>query len=740
VQRRFVPLRQEVFSRPFWRALWRHYGWPLLLYTALSIALTWPVAASFTSQIPGTTNDAHNGLWVMWHVKEALQGRFPLFTLPLLYYPHGATLLTHVPGPLTGFLALPFWLWGAEAAHNGAVLVSFGLTGFFTYLLARTLDLGRGPAFVAGLMLLLAPMHLAGLWGHTTKVFLGGPPLALAAFWRLLRPGLSGKRAALWSLATAGALLLTMIHDSFQMITALMAIALLFAMLFWRAGAAGRRGLAQRLALLAAASAVVVGPLFVATVMAAYGSGVRLDLNFASFDFQPDLIEFALPPGTSLLFGRLTHAILARFDLVQGIETAISLSWVGLALSVVAVLRGWREARLWAVLTAFFAILSIGPALKVFGRLTFTEYQLPIIMPYTLLTALPGLDFLRTPGRFMQIGFAALAMTAAYGLAWLNSRNPRRAPLVTALVILLLLVENWPHPWPRLALRPVPDFYRQLAGEESTYGVLDIPFAPTPQSAAIVYNTHYQMYQMTHRKGISMGYISRTYESHPVLPCLVPALRPAEPDVLVNGRPVSCSANSLFDLAANGYRYVVWHQPQPLYEDYRPGSWGEQQAAALVAELFGGRAPDYEDELVRVYTVPPPGASAATEPVLGLQDNWYVREGGWRWARSPATLFLSVPQQQAMALELTPDAIYEPGPGQTVGTQGRLRVELDGVELAAVELTSGETARIPLRLGPGTYMLRLALDAGTFRPSAHGSEDARWLSFSIRQLNLVTDR
>jgi hypothetical protein len=121
-----------------------------------------------------------------------------------------------------------------------------------------------------------------------------------------------------------------------------------------------------------------------------------------------------------------------------------------------------------------------------------------------------------------------------------------------------------------------------------------------------------------------------------------------------------------------------------------------------------------------------------------LQENWHVREEGWRWARSPATLFLSVPQQRAMALELTPDAIYEPGPGQTVGTKGRLRVELDGVELAAVELTSGETTRIPLRLAPGTYTIRLTLDTGAFRPSAHGSEDTRWLSFSVKELNLAT--
>jgi hypothetical protein len=167
-------LKRHLFN--FWQRLrvsqfWREHTLILLLYTLLSLAFTWPMAQSFTSQIPGTSNDAHNGLWVMWHVKEAMAGREPLFSLPLLYYPEGATLLTHVPGPLLGFFALPFWPWGPEAAHNGAVLISFIVTGYAMYLLGRTLGFKHWVAFFTGVLLLVAPMHLLGLWGHTTKIF-----------------------------------------------------------------------------------------------------------------------------------------------------------------------------------------------------------------------------------------------------------------------------------------------------------------------------------------------------------------------------------------------------------------------------------------------------------------------------------------------------------------------------------------------------------------------------------------
>jgi hypothetical protein len=132
--------------------LWSEHGLPILLYLALTILFTWPMVPRFTTHIIGSNYDAYNGLWVMWHTKEALLGHQPLFDLPILYYPEGATLLTHVPGPVTGLFALPFWPWGAEAAHNGAVLIHvlhpFGhnIDGDIIY---DVFDGGRGMGFIS---------------------------------------------------------------------------------------------------------------------------------------------------------------------------------------------------------------------------------------------------------------------------------------------------------------------------------------------------------------------------------------------------------------------------------------------------------------------------------------------------------------------------------------------------------------------------------------------------------------
>ncbi|MCI0395436.1 MAG: hypothetical protein L0332_05465 [Chloroflexi bacterium] len=728
---------QKVRASP----LWREHGWPILLYLALSAGLTWPLLPNFTSHIPGHSYDAYNGLWVMWHTKEALLGRQPLFGLPILYYPHGATLLTHVPGPATGLLALPFWPWGPEAAHNGAVLISFVLTGYFTYLLARALGLERPVAFFAGLLLLVAPMHLAGLLGHTTKVFLGATPLVLLGLHRTLDLARPERPAAVWAVGTAVALLLTMLHDSFQFITAVMALPFFALFGLATASPAGRLRLLRRLLFVALASAIIVGPLLLMTVRAAYDPAITFDHNLASFTFQPDLVELILPTPRSRLLGPAIEQFLYTYNVGPGIETAVSISWVALALMAVVAVRGGTQARFWLAFTFVWVVLSLGPALSLLGRTTFTEYGLPIILPYAFLTKLPGLDFLRTPGRFMQIGFAGVAIAAAWGLAWLRQRWPQRATALTVAAVLLVLLESWPQPWPMMRLRPTPAFYQQLAGDEEVYGVLDLPITADDSIPTIMYNATYQMYQMAHGKGIAMGYISRTYASHPIFPCLYD-LALETPDVLVNGEPAPCPFHALYDLPLNNYRYVVWHKPQPEYGDYKPGSPGELAAAEFVARYFAGQEPVVEDELVVVYAVPPTVDASLLPTTLMLGENWHGREEdgnlAWRWARSPATLILNAPRRQEVVLEILTQSVYDPSPEQDGATRGRLQVEMDTGFRTVVEIEPGQLTTIPLELPAGKHTLTLGLESGNYQPSAYGVADSRWLSFAVRWLNLRT--
>src|SRR5437870_5472252 len=77
------------------RAIWLEHGVPLLVYAALAIGLTWPTLQHFTTTITSDGGDARSYLWQLWFVRQAILSGASVYSAPLLYFPHGATLLVH---------------------------------------------------------------------------------------------------------------------------------------------------------------------------------------------------------------------------------------------------------------------------------------------------------------------------------------------------------------------------------------------------------------------------------------------------------------------------------------------------------------------------------------------------------------------------------------------------------------------------------------------------------------------
>ncbi len=99
-----------------------------------------------------------------------------------------------------------------------------------------------------------------------------------------------------------------------------------------------------------------------------------------------------------------------------GLETAVTIPLTAIALCVLA----WRErtGRPWVIFGLVCAVLCLGPRLRLGGVMW------PIAMPYDALQHLPGLDVMRTPGRFMMLGSIGFALAAGVGLSALMRRRP----------------------------------------------------------------------------------------------------------------------------------------------------------------------------------------------------------------------------------------------------------------------------------------------------------------------------
>jgi hypothetical protein len=370
-------------------------------------------------------------------------------------------------------------------------------------------------------------------------------------------------------------------------------------------------------------------------------------------------------------------------------------------------------------------------------------------MPFAFLSDLPGFSFWRTPGRMMFVGFTALGVASGFGLVWLTSRLPNRwRTVVPIATTLLVLFENWPRtPQLQQQLPIVPPFYEQIAHDPENYGVFDLPVRPymalNYYSDYIPYSSRYEIYQMTHHKGIASGYISRYYNYHPVFAQLISRSlddSPWQKDVTLNGQPANRFTDAQYELARNGYRYVVFHKPQAGDEIYKSGSWGEQASKKFINSVFNDQTPIVDDNLTTVYQVLSITDVASLTPTIVLRESlntvdYQLTRDGKRWALSPATFYVASPRLQAGYLEVTPGGI-ETSQSHTTMNRGLLILQWADGTAITTPVASHETVTMPLIMWPGSQIITLTLQS--IDPQLNGTE-SEFLNFAIHSINLQTE-
>ena len=118
----------------------------ILAYLLVALVLTWPVAALFTTHVPGNGVDDPPLTWNLWWVKYALLdlGTNP-FQCDYLFHPLGINLAFYTLTVLNGLLSIPLQAGlaalgqagGIVTASNLLLLSSFVLGAYGTFLLAN---------------------------------------------------------------------------------------------------------------------------------------------------------------------------------------------------------------------------------------------------------------------------------------------------------------------------------------------------------------------------------------------------------------------------------------------------------------------------------------------------------------------------------------------------------------------------------------------------------------------------
>lgn len=118
----------------------------LLLYSLLSLALTFPLVTQFASHVPGDGIDDPALAWNLWWIKHSLiNQQLNPFQSGWMFYPIGINLAFYTLTVLNGLLSVPLQVaLGLVPASNLVLLSSFVLSGYGAYLLALDVVGGAG--------------------------------------------------------------------------------------------------------------------------------------------------------------------------------------------------------------------------------------------------------------------------------------------------------------------------------------------------------------------------------------------------------------------------------------------------------------------------------------------------------------------------------------------------------------------------------------------------------------------
>jgi hypothetical protein len=237
--------------------------------------------------------------------------------------------------------------------------------------------------------------------------------------------------------------------------------------------------------------------------LAVRGDLVRAPVAWRSSAPGLDLLSFVLP--NPMRMG-VQRELVAWLDDWPGgwAENIVSLPFVGWATMAAAWrLAGFRPNRLWAGITIGFALLAMGPFLRIAGVST------PIPMPWAFLRYVPLLGDARMPQRFAVVAVLGFAVLFAGALAALVRRYPARRLAILVMVGVGLGLELLPAPRALHAVN-IPGVYRIIAADPRPVRVLDLPFGIRDGLSSFGdYNPSSQVFQTVHEKSLIGGYLSR---------------------------------------------------------------------------------------------------------------------------------------------------------------------------------------------------------------------------------------
>lgn len=449
----------------------------LLLFIALTVAMTWPQARYLSSQVHNS-DDPLLSIWRIAWIAHILPDQPSELLNGNIFYPERRTLAYSDAVLLQGIAAAPFIWWGISeiAVYNALILFSMALSAWAMWLYATRLTGSSAAGVIAGIIYGFVPFrfdHFMHLELQAT-FFL---PLALLALERVLATR-SRRDAGLLMAALVGQVYCGIYYVVF-LATALMII-VPFRMKHLDAEA--RRRLVSALAPATVVALIVVTPYLLAYVSNRGTLGERQDGDIAMYSATLENYLAATPENT--IHGEWSGG-LGRS------ERRLFPGLIAIVLGVVGAIGSDSRRRTLLICAAVGLILSLGFNTPLY------EWIRAVLVPYR---------GLRAPARASILVFLAIAGLAAFGYARLTRGSSPTMRVITPSILAGLLLAEYHTPlrdWLTLPAQP-PQVYRWLAAQPRMV-VAHVPFAEVDRLDRI-YDGLYMFNSTYHWQPIVNGY------------------------------------------------------------------------------------------------------------------------------------------------------------------------------------------------------------------------------------------
>lgn len=456
-------------------------SWPLvfLFFFVAAVVQTWPLALHMNDHVMGWAGDSYVMWWNLATVKDAVLGLSNPFHTNALYYPQGTSLYLHTLIAGNGVLSIPLQLITGNVLLTANLMsLSFiALSGTGAYAVALRVSRDRWASLFAGFLFAFSPfimMHLSA--AHVNIATTWPLPFFVLCLLRFFE---RRSRVDLVIVALLAAFM-TWNWIEFAIDGGLFAL-LLFG--YWAVGKVRRREGHAVLALCKALApgvliwAVLSIPIVVPMANAINSGDYTVTTGSEASHFSPDVAAYFIP---SPLWGPGEHAVNYQkpYSTRAGsVETTMFLGLTPLVLAGIAFANRKRFAPgtnvgFWAATFGFFAVMSLGPQLHMWG------VTWPVPLPFRVLQEFPLLGSRQEPARMIIVGTLALGVLGALGIRELARRREgtlrHAGPIIACVVLGMLFLEFFNAPV-SLASYHVPPVYQQIGQEGGRFSVLDLP-------------------------------------------------------------------------------------------------------------------------------------------------------------------------------------------------------------------------------------------------------------------------